>query len=71
MALNAMREAYRNDAATRKEMGVNAVKGAALIAKIIDDVEAMPASDERRYDRYKAIIKAKEDLILLRYEVRG
>ena len=71
VALNAMREAYRNDAAMRKEMGVNAVKGAALIATIINDVEAMPASDERRYDLYKVIFKAKEDLALVRYEVRG
>jgi methyl-accepting chemotaxis protein len=70
-ALNAMREAYRNDAAMRKEMGVNAVKGAALIGKIIDDVEALPASDEGRYAMLKVILKAKEDLALVRYEVRG
>jgi methyl-accepting chemotaxis protein len=70
-ALNAMREAYRNDAAMRKEMGVNAVKGAALIGKIIDDVEALPADDERRYGMLKVILKAKEDLALVRYEVRG
>jgi methyl-accepting chemotaxis protein len=70
-ALNAMREAYRNDAAMRKEMGVNAVKGAALIGKIIDDVEALPADDERRYGMLKVILKAKEDLTLVRYEVRG
>jgi methyl-accepting chemotaxis protein len=70
-ALNAMREAYRNDAAMRKEMGVNAVKGAALISKIIDDVEALPADDERRYGMLKVILKAKEDLALVRYEVRG
>jgi methyl-accepting chemotaxis protein len=70
-ALNAMREAYRNDAAMRKEMGVNAVKGAALIGKIIDDVEALPVDDERRYGMLKVILKAKEDLALVRYEVRG
>jgi methyl-accepting chemotaxis protein len=70
-ALNAMREAYRNDAAMRKEMGVNAVKGAALIGNIIDDVEALPADDERRYGMLKVILKAKEDLALVRYEVRG
>ncbi|QIB07898.1 HAMP domain-containing protein [Pseudomonas fluorescens] len=70
VALNTMREAYRNDAAMRKEMGVNAVKGAALIAQVITDVEAMPASDER-FDLYKLILKAKEDVALVRYEVRG
>lgn len=71
VALNTMREAYRNDAAMRKEMGVNAVKGAALIAKVINDVEAMPASDERRFELYRIILKAKEDVALVRYEVRG
>ncbi|MFW0888325.1 UNVERIFIED_CONTAM: methyl-accepting chemotaxis protein [Pseudomonas sp. JL1] len=71
VALNTMREAYRNDAAMRKEMGVNAVKGAALIARVIADVEALPASDERRFDLYKLILKAKEDVALVRYEVRG
>ncbi|AUM70749.1 methyl-accepting chemotaxis protein [Pseudomonas fluorescens] len=70
VALDTMREAYRNDAAMRKEMGVNAVKGAALIAQVITDVEAMPASDER-FDLYKLILKAKEDVALVRYEVRG
>ncbi len=71
VALNTMREAYRNDAAMRKEMGVNAVKGAALIARVIADVEALPASDERRFDLYKLILNAKEDVALVRYEVRG
>ena len=71
VALNTMREAYRNDAAMRKEMGVNAVKGAALIAKVIEDVQAMPASDERRFELYRIILKAKEDVALVRYEVRG
>lgn len=71
VALDTMREAYRNDAAMRKEMGVNAVKGAALIAKVINDVEAMPASDERRFELYRIILKAKEDVALVRYEVRG
>jgi methyl-accepting chemotaxis protein len=71
MAINTMREAYRNSAATRKEMATNAVKGAALIAKLINDVEAMPVSDQRRYELYKVILKAKEDVALVRYEVRG
>lgn len=70
-ALDTMREAYRNDAAMRKEMGTNAVKGAALIAKVISDVEAMPVSDERRFDLYRVILKVKEDVALVRYEVRG
>src|SRR3546814_12614848 len=31
----------------------------------------MPASNERRFDLYRVILKAKEDLALVRYEVRG
>ncbi|MBX8492172.1 methyl-accepting chemotaxis protein [Pseudomonas cichorii] len=66
-----MREAYRSDAALRKTMGVHAVKGAEIIGRIIDDVLAMSPDDERRFGRYQAILKAKENLALIRYEVRG
>ncbi|WP_122314821.1 methyl-accepting chemotaxis protein [Pseudomonas cichorii] len=66
-----MREAYRADAALRKTMGVHAVKGAEIIGRIIDDVINMSPADERRFERYQAILKAKENLALIRYEVRG
>ncbi|MCV4261901.1 methyl-accepting chemotaxis protein [Pseudomonas capsici] len=66
-----MRESYRADTALRKTMGVHAVKGAEIIGRIIDDVLAMSPDDERRFGRYQAILKAKENLALIRYEVRG
>ncbi|WP_426143434.1 methyl-accepting chemotaxis protein, partial [Pseudomonas sp. DWP3-1-2] len=69
-SLNKMREAYKADAAVRKEMGVYAVKGAELIGQIIDDVMTMPPSEER-FKAYQDIMKAKENLALVRYEVRG
>ncbi|MFJ4144925.1 methyl-accepting chemotaxis protein [Pseudomonas sp. NPDC089734] len=70
-SFNRMRDAYRADAALRKTMGVHAVKGAEIIGKIIEDVINMPPADERRFSRYQAILKAKENLALIRYEVRG
>ena len=69
-SLSKMREAYKTDVAVRKEMGVYAVKGAELIGQIMDDVMKMPASDER-FEAYQDIMKAKENLALVRYEVRG
>jgi methyl-accepting chemotaxis protein len=69
-SLSKMREAYKTDAAVRKEMGVYAVKGAELIGQIMDDVKQMPAGDER-FAAYQDIITAKENLALVRYEVRG
>ncbi|EPJ81491.1 histidine kinase, HAMP region: chemotaxis sensory transducer, partial [Pseudomonas sp. CFII64] len=69
-SLSKMREAYKTDVAVRKEMGVYAVKGAELIGQIMDDVMKMPASDER-FEAFQDIMKAKENLALVRYEVRG
>jgi len=70
-SLAKMRAAYKASATVRAEMGVNAVNGAGLIATITDDVLKMAPTDERRFEQYQAIIKAKEDLMLVRYEVRG
>ena len=69
-SLSKMREAYKTDVTVRKEMGVYAVKGAELIGQILDDVMQMPSGDER-FAAYQDIMKAKENLALVRYEVRG
>jgi len=69
-SLNKMRDAYKTDAAVRKEMGVHAVKGAQLIGQIMDDVRKMPVSEER-FEAWQDIMTAKENLTLVRYEVRG
>nr|WP_268797984.1 methyl-accepting chemotaxis protein [Pseudomonas sp. BSw22131] len=66
-----MREGYRVSATVRAEMGVNALKAAELIAAINDDVLRLDPTDEQRFAKYQAILKAKEDLMLVRYEVRG
>jgi len=70
-ALTQTREAYTATKAAKAEMGVNAVKGAELIAAITDDVLKMSPTDERRFEQYQIITKAKENLMLVRYEVRG
>ncbi|HEY0285451.1 MAG TPA: methyl-accepting chemotaxis protein [Pseudomonas sp.] len=70
-SLDKMRDGYRTSATVRAEMGVKAVKGAELIAAINDDVLRLDPTDERRFTQYQAIIKTKEDLMLVRYEVRG
>jgi len=70
-SLNKMREGYRASAKVRADMGVDAVKAAGLIAAINDDVMKLDPADERRFEQYQAVIKAKEDVMLVRYEVRG
>jgi methyl-accepting chemotaxis protein len=70
-SLDKMRDGYRTSATVRAEMGVNAVKGAEIIAAISDDVTRLDSADEQRFSQYQAMIKAREDLMLVRYEVRG
>ena len=70
-SLNKMREGYRSSTQVRADMGVDAVKAAELIAAINDDVMKLDPADERRFSQYQTIIKAKEDVMLVRYEVRG
>jgi methyl-accepting chemotaxis protein len=70
-SLNKMRDGYKASAKVRADMGVDAVKAAELIAAINDDVMKLDATDERRFDQYQTIVKAKEDVMLVRYEVRG
>jgi methyl-accepting chemotaxis protein len=65
-SLEKMREGYRASATARTEMGVNAVKGAELINAIVDDVLRLDPSDDQRFAQNQAIIKAKEDLMLVR-----
>jgi len=70
-SLNKMRDAYKVSAQVRADMGVDAIKAAELIAAITDDVMKLDPTDERRFAQYQTIIKAKEDVMLVRYEVRG
>lgn len=70
-ALTKMRNAYTVANRVRTDMGTEAVKGADLINTIIAPVLQMAPTDEGRFEQYQAIMKAKEDLALVRYEVRG
>lgn len=70
-SLNKMRDGYRTSTKVRADMGVDAVKAAELIAAINDDVMKLDPTDERRFAQYQAAIKAREDVMLVRYEVRG
>lgn len=70
-SLKKMREAYQASAGVRDSMGVDALKAADLIAAINDDVMKLEPTDERRFEQYQAAIKAREDVMLVRYEVRG
>ncbi|TDV43853.1 methyl-accepting chemotaxis protein [Pseudomonas graminis] len=70
-SLSKMREAYQASARVRTDMGVDAMKAADLIAAISDDVMKLDPTDERRFEQYQAVIKAREDVMLVRYEVRG
>ncbi|MDY7559756.1 methyl-accepting chemotaxis protein [Pseudomonas sp. CCC3.2] len=70
-ALVKMRNAYTVSSHVRAQMGIDAVKGADIIGAIITAVLQMAPTDEGRFVQYQAIMKAKEDLALVRYEVRG
>ncbi|GFM80444.1 methyl-accepting chemotaxis protein [Pseudomonas cichorii] len=70
-SLNNMRNGYRTSIAMRAEMGVHAVKGAALIEQILADVKKLDPADETRFSQYESVINTKEDLMQVRYEVRG
>ena len=70
-SLNNMRNGYKASNLVRAEMGANAENASALIAQISGDVLKLPVDDERRFDQYQTITKAKEDLMLARYETRG
>jgi len=70
-SLSKMRNAYKVSGARRADMTANAGKGSVLIESINTAVLQMAPTDEGRFDQFQSGIKAREDLMLLRYEVRG
>ncbi|EPJ87177.1 methyl-accepting chemotaxis protein, partial [Pseudomonas sp. CFII64] len=70
-SLNNMRNGYKASNLVRADMGANAENASALIAQISGDVLKLPVDDERRFEQYQTITKAREDLMLARYETRG
>jgi methyl-accepting chemotaxis protein len=69
--LGEMRAGYKTNNSVRDELGTNADKGNALIEQISADVLNLAADDERRFEQYQAITRAREDLMRVRYETRG
>jgi len=69
-SLNKMREAYRNGNAARQVMGDKADIANAQISALDSSVRQMSDSPER-FAQFEAVITAKEQFQLARYEVRG
>lgn len=69
--LSEMRAGYKASTSVRNDLGTHADKGNALIEQINSDVLNLAADDERRFEQYQAITRAREDLMLVRYETRG
>ncbi|NBA96535.1 methyl-accepting chemotaxis protein [Pseudomonas sp. R5(2019)] len=70
-SLEKMRNAYKSAEVAHLEMGRNAADAYVLVDQISQAVLALPESDSRRFEQYQAITRAKEQLMLVRYEVRG
>lgn len=69
--LQKVRDAYAEATAARNDMGEHAEKVMLLIAEIEANTQRLNAYDERRYGRYQAVTRAKQDMMLARYDVRG
>ncbi|SHN26538.1 methyl-accepting chemotaxis protein [Pseudomonas asturiensis] len=70
-SLNTMRSGYKTSIALRKELTVNANKATEMLDRILADVSKLDATDPNRFEHYQLIVRAKEDLMQARYEVRG
>lgn len=71
VSLNKMRNGYRTTLAARDAMGVAAASAIELIESINRDVLALPESDPRRLEQFQAITRVKEQLMMVRLEVRS
>ncbi|UXZ95882.1 methyl-accepting chemotaxis protein [Pseudomonas phytophila] len=70
-SLEQMRGGYQVSTKVRADMGVEATKGAQLIAAINDSVLKQDPSNPERSDQLQLLADAKMDFQLVRYEVRG
>ncbi|MCD5975067.1 methyl-accepting chemotaxis protein [Pseudomonas sp. CDFA 550] len=70
-SLDQMRGGYQVSTKVRADMGVEATKGAQLIAAINDSVLKQDPSNPERSDHLQLMADAKMDFQLVRYEVRG
>ncbi|MBV6289582.1 methyl-accepting chemotaxis protein [Pseudomonas sp. MAFF 301350] len=69
--LHKVREAYTAATADRGDMRVQAEKIMTAVAKLEAETQGLDAHDERKFERYQAIVRAKHAILLARYDVRG
>ncbi|MEE4626809.1 methyl-accepting chemotaxis protein [Pseudomonas alliivorans] len=70
-SLNQMRAVYQTSARVRTEMTANATTATQSIDALNSAVLQMDPSDPARFDQVQLVSTAREDLTLVRYEVRG
>lgn len=70
-SLNAMRAGYLASNSARTDMGSNAEASLKLLDALQQSALQLPSDDPARFDAFVIISKAREQLVLARYEVRG
>ncbi|QHF01043.1 MULTISPECIES: methyl-accepting chemotaxis protein [Pseudomonas syringae group] len=70
-SLNQMRAVYQTGARVRTEMTASAAVAMQSIGALNDAVLQLDASDPARFDQVQLVNTARQDLILVSYEVRG
>ncbi|WP_415639684.1 methyl-accepting chemotaxis protein [Pseudomonas floridensis] len=70
-SLNQMRAVYQSGTRVRADMTANAAAAMKSIDTLNDTVMQLDASDPARFDQVQWVNAARQDLILVRYEVRG
>nr|WP_122564335.1 methyl-accepting chemotaxis protein [Pseudomonas viridiflava] len=70
-SLNQMRAVYQTSARVRAEMTANATTATQSIDALNSAVLQMDPSDPARFDQVQLVNTARQDLTLVRYEVRG
>nr|WP_024665960.1 methyl-accepting chemotaxis protein [Pseudomonas syringae] len=70
-SLNNMRSGYKASTAARDELTTHAGKSIDVFELLQDEVKKMDPADANRFEQYRIVTDAKENLRLARYEVRG
>nr|WP_122309636.1 methyl-accepting chemotaxis protein [Pseudomonas syringae] len=70
-SLNNMRSGYKASTAARDELTTHASKSLAVFEQLVTEVRNMDPADAKRFEQYRLVTDAKDDLRVARYEVRG
>nr|WP_122223931.1 methyl-accepting chemotaxis protein [Pseudomonas syringae group genomosp. 3] len=70
-SLNNMRSGYKASNLARDELTTHAVKSLAVFDQLQAEVKNMDPADANRFEQFEIVTRAKDDLRLARYEVRG